>query len=120
MLRDIDDEIERELDDPERLLQQAQAREAQLAAARLAAPPAEVTFTEQDASRMYVGGEPHILHQVLNELHTTQQQIEALHHAWLAQATLLKRHAFPGRWVMVVLAAMVLTWVFSRFQLSWG
>jgi hypothetical protein len=56
----------------------------------------------------------------LNELRTTQQQIEALHRAWLAQATLLKRHAFPGRWVMVVLAAMILTWVFSRFQLSWG
>jgi hypothetical protein len=120
MLRDIDDEIERELDDPERLLQQAQAREAQLAAARLAAPPAEVIFTEQDASRIHAGGEPPVLHQVLNELRTTQQQIEALHRAWLAQATLLKRHAFPGRWVMVVLAAMILTWVFSRFQLSWG
>jgi hypothetical protein len=120
MLRDIDDEIERELDDQERLLKQTQAREAQMAAARLAAPPAEVTFIEQDASRMHAGGEPHLLHQVLNELRTTQQQIEALHCAWLAQATLLKRHAFPGRWVMVVLAAMILTWVFSRFQLSWG
>jgi hypothetical protein len=125
MLRDIDDEVERELDDQERLLKQTQAREAQMAAARLAAPPAEVTFTEPDASRIHAGGEsrigePHVLHQVLNELRTTQQQIEALHRAWLAQATLLKRHAFPGRWVMVVLAAMILTWVFSRFQLSWG
>ncbi len=116
MLRDIDDEIERELND--------QAREAPVAAARGAAPPVAATLTAPDASRLPAGGEPpldhpHLLHQMLSELHTTQQQIEALHRAWLAQATLLKRHAFPTRWVIVVLAAMLLTWVFSHYEFNW-
>ena len=115
ILRDIDAEVERELGDQERELDRAGAD-----AAQRVVPPAGRPLTDLDAIWNQTRDVQHVVEQVLAEVNATQRQMDALHDAWLAQARLLKRSTFPTRWVIVILVAMILTWVFSRFQLNWS
>ena len=56
---------------------------------------------------------------ILSGVLDTQQRVDALHQAWLAQQTFLRRHQFPLRWLLVVFVAMGLTWVFTHMAIGW-